>query len=64
MNPAGQACGNCRFFDQEAVMGEAQGKCLRFPPAIGGNAWPTVNADRWCGEWKAIGGTDAATQPA
>ena len=50
--PASQSCGNCRYFSDKDIEGEQQGRCHRYPPSIGGNAWPTVNVDRWCGEWK------------
>jgi hypothetical protein len=48
-------CADCRFWHR---LGEENGECRRYPPAIGDKtgsrnaAWPTTFDDDWCGEWK------------
>ena len=56
--PGSQSCASCQYFGLEATPQEHTGWCIRFPPDTGGNAgmtaWPTVNVDWWCGEWKQV----------
>ena len=53
----GICCGTCKFFQihEETDLGD----CRRFPPIFAGEtaAFPVVQADRWCGEWKTAGST-------
>lgn len=54
-----ERCENCKFWKETADDGST-GECQRYPPQLVTNsvgtvidaAWPTVDADDWCGEWK------------
>lgn len=50
--PAGQNCGNCRFFlpvAEEPDEDDGEGTCLRFPPTGDDQA---IDVSFWCGEWQ------------
>jgi len=46
-------CEDCRFFEADKE-DETIGACRRYPPTIQGAdaAWPPVDIDDWCGEYK------------
>lgn len=60
-------CANCYFvecvetWDRRSNRTETTYVCRRYPPAMSWNSarhqfeqqMPTVNADQWCGEWRA-----------
>lgn len=47
-----RCCGKCRFYDPQGR------NCRRFPPQVwetvdsGGSAFPRVEEEEWCGEFK------------
>lgn len=55
-----EECGNCKYFDRAgAGTAEMGWCCIRAPvvivlPMVDGTftAFPKVEADEWCGEWK------------
>ena len=46
---ADRTCGACAWRDDS-------GRCRRRSPAIGRDSWPVVEADSWCGEFRASAG--------
>ena len=64
--PAGQECGNCRFFTTDST---PHSFCRRYPPAVvhktlrpvaHNSAWPEVSPADWCGEWAAADAAEAS----
>lgn len=59
----GEECVNCKFYESDEEeskeSGNEGGYCLRYPPTLVitsdgvGSGVPPVNAEGWCGEWKA-----------
>ena len=54
MKESEKVCAKCQFY------GDGFGTCHRFPPSLqpGSDetprvAFPRVDADEWCGEWKS-----------